>query len=167
MVEDKKDIKYFWKNDNYGCQERFNLLLLEPGEVYFEDFSVYYYPSQLKEDMMKKRQKGRLKICSKSLVFDPLDHTFPILKFLFKDMIDIGKKAGLVAFSNIEQGGAEIIQIESKVLCLCGYRRYYFTFSGLILNQLRLFCFINEGFSDINFVSPSVHVQIVFSFFKK
>lgn len=23
---------------------RFNLLLLEPGEIYLEDFSVYYYP---------------------------------------------------------------------------------------------------------------------------
>ena len=23
---------------------RFSLLLLEPGEIYFEDFSAYYYP---------------------------------------------------------------------------------------------------------------------------
>ena len=34
---------------------RFSLLLLEPGEIYFEDFSVFYYPSGLSEEEAIKR----------------------------------------------------------------------------------------------------------------
>ena len=34
---------------------RFSLLLLEPGEIYFEDFSVFYYPSGLPEEEAIKR----------------------------------------------------------------------------------------------------------------
>ena len=34
---------------------RFNLLLLEPGEIYFEDYSVYYYPSVQQEDEAIKK----------------------------------------------------------------------------------------------------------------
>jgi len=34
---------------------RFSLLLLEPGEIYFEDFSVFYYPSGSSEEEAIKR----------------------------------------------------------------------------------------------------------------
>ena len=34
---------------------RFSLLLLEPSEIYFEDFSVFYYPAGLSEDEAVKR----------------------------------------------------------------------------------------------------------------
>lgn len=34
---------------------RFNLLLLDPGEIYFEDYSVYYYPNGLSEEEAIKR----------------------------------------------------------------------------------------------------------------
>lgn len=34
---------------------RFSLLLLEPGEIYFEDFSVFHYPSELPEEEAIKR----------------------------------------------------------------------------------------------------------------
>jgi len=34
---------------------RFSLLLLEPGEIYFEDFSVFHYPSELSEEEAIKR----------------------------------------------------------------------------------------------------------------
>jgi hypothetical protein len=39
---------------NY-CYFRFSLLLLEPSEIYFEDFSVFYYPAGLTEDEAVKR----------------------------------------------------------------------------------------------------------------
>lgn len=108
-------IKYFWKNNSsYISTERFNLLLLAPGEIYFEDFSVYYYSSQLNEnEAVRKRQKGRLKVCSKSILFEPLDSTYPILKFLYKDVIHAGKWSGS-AFSRLDQKG-EVIVIESKM----------------------------------------------------
>ena len=34
---------------------RFSLLLLDPGEIYFEDFSAYYYPPGLSEEEAIKR----------------------------------------------------------------------------------------------------------------
>jgi len=32
------------------CSDRFSLLLLEPGEIYFQDFSVTLYPLECSED---------------------------------------------------------------------------------------------------------------------
>eukprot|EP00111_Clytia_hemisphaerica_P016966 TCONS_00050315-protein len=80
--------KYFWEKDleeKYRLNlERFSLLVLEPGETYFEDFSVFYSSTS-----NKKKQKGRLKICSKSLLFDPLDSEFPLIKLLYKDFVQL------------------------------------------------------------------------------
>lgn len=39
----------------YVSYFRFSLLLLEPGEIYFEDFSVFYYPAGTTEDEAVKR----------------------------------------------------------------------------------------------------------------
>lgn len=62
--------------------ERFSLLLLEPGEIYFKDYSVYLYPDNVSEaEAQRRRQKGRLKICSKSILFVPEDVNHPIMKF--------------------------------------------------------------------------------------
>lgn len=143
--------KYFWKKDSVGhflsSADRFNLLLLEPGEIYFEDFSVYYYPGgDFNKDpsSIPLRQKGRLKICSKSLVFDPLDPVFPILKFLFKDITDIGKTTAALVQT---EPSSEIIQLETKT-CICmkegnlsspyvyirHKKRYYFMLNFIEMN---------------------------------
>ena len=34
---------------------RFSLLVLAPGEIYFEDFSVFYYPVGVSEDEAFRR----------------------------------------------------------------------------------------------------------------
>lgn len=67
-------------------RERFSLILLEPGEVYFEDFT-----SSLITKTVKNRLEvpGRLKMCSKSIVFDPKDPSRPIVKIPFKDCTTI------------------------------------------------------------------------------
>ncbi|ELT88952.1 hypothetical protein CAPTEDRAFT_180999 [Capitella teleta] len=71
---------------------RFSLLLLEPGEIYFQDYTTYYYPSRLApQEAYKKRQRGRLKLCSKSILFDPKDVAFPIIKIAFRDILAIDK----------------------------------------------------------------------------
>ncbi|KAI9565432.1 hypothetical protein GHT06_009224 [Daphnia sinensis] len=57
---------------------RFSLLLLEPGEIYFEDFSVTYTCST--QDSSIPPQRGRLRLCSKSAMFEPTDVKHPILK---------------------------------------------------------------------------------------
>ncbi|XP_050527638.1 protein FAN-like isoform X2 [Daktulosphaira vitifoliae] len=59
-------------------KERFSLLLLEPGEYYFED-----YIASLININTNNSLNGRLKICSLSLVFEPKDHHFPIMKLPF------------------------------------------------------------------------------------
>ncbi|XP_059617028.1 protein FAN-like [Phlebotomus argentipes] len=72
-------------------RERFSLLLLEPGEVYFEDFSVNLLKPLIVDE---SRRMGRLKLCSKSLVYDPRDVSQPIVKISFKDCTDISSPPG-------------------------------------------------------------------------
>jgi len=84
----------FLETDTLG-QERFSLLYLEPGEIYYEDFSVYYYPSGLsQEQAISKRQRGHLKLCSKSIVFVPQEIQFPCLKFPLRYVKDIDEWSG-------------------------------------------------------------------------
>jgi factor associated with neutral sphingomyelinase activation len=69
-------------------QTRFSLNLLEPDEIYFEDYMVYYnntaFPSIERKNGQQTSQKGMLKICSKSFVFEPFDLKFPVIKFQYK-----------------------------------------------------------------------------------
>lgn len=75
--------------------ERFSLLLLEPGEIYFKDYSVYLYPDNVTEaEALRRRQKGRLKVCSKSILFVPEDINHPILKFTLNEFSVVKKWTG-------------------------------------------------------------------------
>jgi len=66
-------------------KERFTMLLLEPGEIFFEDYSVQMrrLDAMLSED--KKWMDGRLKLCSKSLVFVNKDINQPLIKIQLKE----------------------------------------------------------------------------------
>ncbi|XP_052232540.1 protein FAN-like isoform X2 [Dreissena polymorpha] len=80
-------------------QERFSLLLLEPGEIYFDDFSVNYYPvdhdtEDINHVNEKRKQRGHLKICSKSAVFVPKEKEYPILKIPLKNVSSIDEYSG-------------------------------------------------------------------------
>ncbi|XP_014249763.1 protein FAN-like isoform X1 [Cimex lectularius] len=68
-------------------KHRFSLLLLEPGEIYFEDYSVHFQST----DGKTPSEIGRLKVCSKSLVFDPQNHHKPIVKLLLKECTEISR----------------------------------------------------------------------------
>ncbi|CAL1532355.1 unnamed protein product [Lymnaea stagnalis] len=84
----------FLETDTLG-QERFSLLLLDPGEIYFEDFSVFYYPNGLSQQQaISRKQRGHLKLCSKSIVFVPQEIQYPILKFPLKYVEDIDEWEG-------------------------------------------------------------------------
>ncbi|XP_071822078.1 protein FAN-like [Apostichopus japonicus] len=66
-------------------RDRFSLLMLDPGEIYFEDFSVNLIPTDVSPPETEERKsRGRLKVCSKSLVFDPQDTSQPLIKFPFQ-----------------------------------------------------------------------------------
>eukprot|EP00729_Bicosta_minor_P009634 gene9634-8579_t len=62
-------------DDGFDTGKRFSLLMLEPAEIYYEDFSV---------DLVARPIKGRLLVCSNSILFDPQDQTEPILKFPYR-----------------------------------------------------------------------------------
>jgi factor associated with neutral sphingomyelinase activation len=61
---------------------RFNLFLLEENEFFLEDYICYHHKLE------NVREKGRLKICSRSLVFEPEELFLPLLKMSFKDMLE-------------------------------------------------------------------------------
>ncbi|KAG2825967.1 hypothetical protein PC113_g21847, partial [Phytophthora cactorum] len=67
-----------------GAQTRFNLLLLEDGEFFLDDFSVHRY-IEPNPDTHRKIQ-GRLKMCTRGFFFEPQDSNLPILRFFFRDM---------------------------------------------------------------------------------
>ena len=79
------------------AQSRFSLLDLDPGEIYFQDFSVTLSckdslnraGSSTPQRNMISQQKGRLKICSKSFLFDPAEVERPIIKFPLRNMTSV------------------------------------------------------------------------------
>ncbi|VEN59952.1 unnamed protein product, partial [Callosobruchus maculatus] len=73
----------------------------DPGEIYFEDFSaIFIPPDTTPKTYDTKKQDGRLKMCSKSLVFDPKDINKPIIKIPLKDCIIIEQWKGCAKFLN-------------------------------------------------------------------
>ncbi|OQR98159.1 hypothetical protein ACHHYP_08996 [Achlya hypogyna] len=74
-----------------SVQGRFNLLLLEDGEYFLDDFSVFRYPDPVFTCLTfhhckQRKVQGRLKLCTRSLMFEPQDQILPILKLPFRDM---------------------------------------------------------------------------------
>uniref|UniRef100_A0A2M4CUC0 Putative neutral sphingomyelinase n=2 Tax=Anopheles darlingi TaxID=43151 RepID=A0A2M4CUC0_ANODA len=72
--------------------QRFSLLLLEPGEIYFEDFSVDVINENLSPCKNEHRMNGRLKMCSKSLVFEAKNNLqYPLIKIMYRDCTNISR----------------------------------------------------------------------------
>jgi factor associated with neutral sphingomyelinase activation len=87
-------VRFFWETLHRRHRARFNLLLLDHNEYLLEDLSAYCFPapsdatissaSTAIKDALKIQ--GRLKLCSKSLVFEPTDVHYPVMKFPYKQM---------------------------------------------------------------------------------
>uniref|UniRef100_A0A8C1QVI1 Neutral sphingomyelinase (N-SMase) activation associated factor n=1 Tax=Cyprinus carpio TaxID=7962 RepID=A0A8C1QVI1_CYPCA len=69
-------------------KKKFSLLLLDLEEHYFEQHTAYNLTARGPE--ANRRTSGSLKICSKSIIFEPDDAVKPILKILLKDCKGIG-----------------------------------------------------------------------------
>ncbi|TMW62581.1 hypothetical protein Poli38472_005199 [Pythium oligandrum] len=63
---------------------RFNLLLLEDGEYFLEDYSAFRYLEPLSST--HRKVQGRLKVCTRGLFFVPNDIILPITRFPFRWM---------------------------------------------------------------------------------
>ncbi|XP_015607510.1 protein FAN [Cephus cinctus] len=72
-------------------KERFTMLLLEPGEIFFEDYSVQMKSPDCANSVYNNWIEGRLKLCSKSLVFVDKDINRPLIKVQLKETLAIEK----------------------------------------------------------------------------
>lgn len=65
---------------------RFTLLDIEDGEEYLEDFAAFYYPTDVSDSVSARtKRKGRLRLCTRSVVFEPNEPNFPLLRLPLKD----------------------------------------------------------------------------------
>ncbi|XP_053985116.1 protein FAN-like [Hylaeus anthracinus] len=72
-------------------KERFTMLLLEPGEIFFEDYSVQMKVLDNSSSVEDNWIDGRLKLCSKSLVFVSKDINQPLVKIQLKEATEIDR----------------------------------------------------------------------------
>ncbi len=89
---------------------RFNLLVLEEGELFFEDYAAtLYLPSSDSNIPVSKRKNlsGRLKVASRNLVFEPHATQHPIMRFPFRGMkslhMDKNKQHLIVVSKQVKQ----------------------------------------------------------------
>jgi factor associated with neutral sphingomyelinase activation len=86
-------INFFWDKKLNKNRSRFNLLLLEYGEYLLEDISASYFPVPTQDLSSSFEVKdclklpGRLKLCTRSIIFEPSDTRYPLTKFPFKSIL--------------------------------------------------------------------------------
>jgi len=92
---------------------RFTLLDVEDGEEYLEDFAAFYYPA-LESDAaaMRRRLKGRLRLCTRSLVFEPDDVKLPLIRLPFRD-VDVLARADVGLSSPL--ASLDLCKVVSKI----------------------------------------------------
>ena len=85
----------FFHDHPLNKQNRFNMLLLDHGEHFIQDRRVSFSPLSVQQDLELQQAQsfnrsncitGKLKICSRSIVFEPQDSFSPIIKFPFDNI---------------------------------------------------------------------------------
>ena len=112
------------------AKERFSLLHLEEGEFYISDYSSEYLPPAETERetvalyvcridfrfnklTVCSRQHGRLKLCSKSILFDPEDIAQPLLRIPLRDVDRLG----------VFERGSLLDRVESREMFIIGAKQ--------------------------------------------
>ena len=135
------DHQFFWGQKQKG-RSRFNLLLLEYGEYFFEDLSAWCshistvtstasQKDDAKEALDNKdlQVQGRLKICSRSLIFEPTDVKKPVKKYPFKGIISSIEEIVTNDKTSVISFGAESF-FEMKANNVVGPYRFFETQKG-------------------------------------
>ena len=65
-------------------KKRFSLLFLEEGEDYIKDSLCVRHHPDLYPD--KRHEKGRIHICTRSIIFEPADAETPIVRYSYRDI---------------------------------------------------------------------------------
>lgn len=66
-------------------KKRFSLLFLEEGEMYTRDCMGFRQHSDAYPE--KRQEKGRIHICSRSIIFEPIDMETSIVRYSYRDMV--------------------------------------------------------------------------------
>jgi hypothetical protein len=116
------NIQFFWdKKYRKLNRSRFNLLLLDYGEYFLEDFSAYHFPLPTNdltsnfEIQDNIKVQGRLKLNSRSIIFEPNDTRYPLLKFPYRYIISELEKFNLTH----KETGSLSIQVNGFLTFLC------------------------------------------------
>ncbi|CAD6242733.1 GSCOCG00009552001-RA-CDS [Cotesia congregata] len=120
-------------------KERFSMLLLEPGEIFFQDYSVRMKLNQTSDGEKYDWMDGRLKLCSKSLVFVNKDINEPLIKLQMKEIISIE----CVTDENNESGNVLTIACKQYAEMLRGNRLEPYKFIHKKVNFLLSFNYAN------------------------
>lgn len=161
------ETQYFWRKPRIASRGRFNLLLLEYGEIFYENLSVFKYP--LPTDKLRFAEcdalkvKGRLHICSRSIIFEPLDVKLPLLKFPFKsitcDLEALRLKPDEVLQCSITPSGFAMFRcsgfFEMKDNDKVGPYKYVDSSQGQLQNDAA-----KAAFKESSFVFALVHTDI-------
>jgi factor associated with neutral sphingomyelinase activation len=93
-------------------KRRFHLLMTEDREYYFQDYGGYMHvadsdaahssASTATPFGAREKLKGRLHVCSKSIVFDPDDSDIPITRLPFRDIASIKPRTANVNGAEIQ-----------------------------------------------------------------
>lgn len=67
------------------------MLLLEPGEIFFEDYSIQMKLLNASTTEDERWIDGRLKLCSKSIVFVNKDINQPLIKIQLKETLAVNR----------------------------------------------------------------------------
>jgi hypothetical protein len=122
LKRNKMNIQFFWdKKYRKLNRSRFNLLLLDYGEYFLEDFSAYHFPLPTNdltsnfEIQDNIKVQGRLKLNSRSIIFEPNDTRYPLLKFPYRYIISELEKFHLTQ----KETGSLSIQVNGFLTFLC------------------------------------------------
>ena len=75
-----------------NTRRRFSLLLLDHGELYLEDHGCFFHPASSAQASLlglrtTKKLKGRLRVASSSLTFEPEDTAAPLMRVLLRELV--------------------------------------------------------------------------------
>merc|ERR1719158_1917013 len=102
---------------------RFNPLVLAEGEEYIRDFaaSLSQTGNQPSSSSLAVPLKGRLRVCSKSLIFDPEQGLAPLLKFTYATIQRLEQHAPSICWKSDKVTEVRVRRIEGKTRIVESY----------------------------------------------
>jgi len=135
-------------------KRRFNLLMLEDREYYFQDYGGFMHVSDEGVQTAvpfshRRRIKGRIHVCSKNLVFDPDDQSINILRLPLRDIASLKPRRALDA------GNQEYLVVHTRCAVEIPFHTPY------VFHKLDLATPQSEYVLSLSFVELSTFLALV------